>query len=708
MGFAKDSSKPAKRKALGGDLQKCSPKKVKVQGKGSTYKAKRVDSQSDQKAGAYHRKFVKKEGTRIDCTSAADQPVAKHEKKSRQEKRDEVQEKKARRSKNAGLIQDVVRKWEKLRDSQRTRKEERAQLVTSSLNQVKGHIAELAMSHTASRVIQAIAKHGSVSERQQILEDIKPKIMDLAKSPYGHFVVCKLIDLAPKTDVPGLLRLFKGHIPQLLRHPCGASIVVELYAAANAKQKNALAAEFYGKEFTLFEQNNAPAKLSDLLAKADAAKRRTIIQTLSVHLIPIMEKALVDPALVHRLIAEYIEVAPASAVADAVDNLSGPSLLRMVHTREGAKAACAVIAYGGAKERKKAIKAMKGHVKVMSEHEWGHSALIACLSRVDDTALLRKVLVAELVPLVGELVEHKFGRRILLQLLAPDCARYVPPNILAFVYPPTKSLKMAANEELQKQGDNAQATDANAGEQADDADAAAQPDDDNGDGDDDDDAHGSVEARPTELGLSKKDPELRRREVLGSGSGSLSRVLTQAVAGEAGRLLRSSLGHDLAVEVARGGAAGLLQELDAEGVKAVHDAIVSEAACERPGPSNESQEEPGTSVQTVEHILEQYYSSRALRKLLLMGAVEGPGGAAACDLATALWEGALKGRCKDWVGSKGAEKVMAALLDCGLAAVQKEVTRELTPLLGQPVQQWAAMFRAAPKEKEKAKLTMKM
>ena len=61
-----------------------------------------------------------------------------------------------------------------------------------------------------------------------------------------------------------------------------------------------------------------------------------------------------------RLLAEYLEAAGAGAVAEAVEALSGPSLMRMVHTRHGAYVGCAVLAYGSPKDRKKAVKAMKG------------------------------------------------------------------------------------------------------------------------------------------------------------------------------------------------------------------------------------------------------------------------------------------------------------------------------------------------------------
>lgn len=66
-------------------------------------------------------------------------------------------------------------------------------------------------------------------------------------------------------------------------------------------------AEFYGREYVLFEGgtiNNqaggAPAHLSDLLAGVEPAKRRAVMTHMSQGLVPIMEKGLVDPPLVHR------------------------------------------------------------------------------------------------------------------------------------------------------------------------------------------------------------------------------------------------------------------------------------------------------------------------------------------------------------------------------------------------------------------------
>lgn len=148
---------------------------------------------------------------------------------------------KARRNKNFNLIQEVVLLWEEARRHDAT-PDKRSKLVTAIMGKVKGHVAELAGSHAASRVIQTCAKHGSPagarlrggvprlrcmgaagcrrrrrcatrvtctrssrtpSERAAILTALQPRLLELSKSSYGHFVVSKLIALAPKDQLPG-------------------------------------------------------------------------------------------------------------------------------------------------------------------------------------------------------------------------------------------------------------------------------------------------------------------------------------------------------------------------------------------------------------------------------------------------------------------------------------------------------------------------
>ena len=51
-------------------------------------------------------------------------------------------------------------------------------------------------------------------------------------------------------------------------------------------------------------------------------------------------------------------------------------------------------------------------------------------------------------------------------------------------------------------------------------------------------------------------------------------------------------------------------------------------------------------MRTGESALDHFYASRALRRLVLAGREEGPGGEAARAFTTCFWRDALKGRCK--------------------------------------------------------------
>lgn len=50
---------------------------------------------------------------------------------------------------------------------------------------------------------------------------------------------------------------------------------------------------------------------------------------------------------------------------------------------------------------------------------------------------------------LAELVEHKYGYRVLMQLLHPYCGRYLPPQLLAISRPPAKEYSAEAMQRQQ-------------------------------------------------------------------------------------------------------------------------------------------------------------------------------------------------------------------------------------------------------------------
>jgi hypothetical protein len=69
--------------------------------------------------------------------------------------------------------------------------------------QVVGNVMGLANHHSASRVIQWCLKEGSDADKAKLTTEVRANIVPLSKSKYGRFVVQKLINVAPKEEVPG-------------------------------------------------------------------------------------------------------------------------------------------------------------------------------------------------------------------------------------------------------------------------------------------------------------------------------------------------------------------------------------------------------------------------------------------------------------------------------------------------------------------------
>jgi len=92
-----------------------------------------------------------------------------------------------------------------------------------------------------------------------------------------------------------------------------------------------------------------------------------------------------------------------------------------------------------------------------------------------------------------------------------------------------------------------------------------------------------------------------------------------------------------------------------------------------------------------EHILLNYFSSRAMRRLIVASSHHASEDGASTDFPMLLWEAALKGRCQQWLGTH-AEKILAALATCNNSTISNAMEVELQPILGKSVEQWAADF----------------
>ena len=95
-------------------------------------------------------------------------------------------------------MQTCVQLWEKLRPHD-VPPQARVALVDRILDTMRGKVVALSQNHSTSRVVQAVIKHGSDANRQDILAEMLPHVLDLSRSQHGHFCVVKLIHVLAST-----------------------------------------------------------------------------------------------------------------------------------------------------------------------------------------------------------------------------------------------------------------------------------------------------------------------------------------------------------------------------------------------------------------------------------------------------------------------------------------------------------------------------
>ncbi|XP_064949655.1 pumilio homolog 24-like isoform X1 [Musa acuminata AAA Group] len=603
---------------------------------------------------------------------------AKKEPKTPRERRLAAKEmaetRKKKRKPNYNLEKELASLWEKMR-CYNVGKQARSELVSEALRKMNGKFVEIAGSHVAARVLQTCVKYCTQEERDAVFEALRPHLLALSRKKYAVHLVKKLLDHASKKQLEWFISSLHGHVTSLLRHSVGSAVIDYVFHLANGSQKQILLMEMYSTELQLFKDLTLTnsGRLVDIISKLGLQKSSVLQHMMSV-IQSLLEKGIVDHSIIHKALMEFFTIADKSSAADVIQqllpllvresasaeespyfsapemqkkrkiknkNVKEPLLARMIRTRDGLKICILCVKHASAKERKKVIKGIKGHVRKLSLDQLGSLLLVCVLSVVDDTKLVTKIVIREMQTMLKELVLDKNGRRTVLQLLHPQCSRYFAPEDLACLSLSVPSLSAQAEETEDPMEVGLEQCQ-------------------NGEAPMTDNENSEVGRKSVQLDTVGKKDSFRRRCELMVESG-LAEGLFETCTDNVGELLRSNFGKEVVYELAVGGSDGILQSF-ADRMDALHKAIASLAALPK---TNESQEE---------HVLENFHSSRLIRKLIL----DCPG------FAATLWEMALDGKCDVWAQGHSC-KVLLAFLESSISEVKDLAKPELQPLMDRGV-----------------------
>ncbi|KAJ2932975.1 hypothetical protein H1R20_g4112, partial [Candolleomyces eurysporus] len=333
---------------------------------------------------------------------------------------------------------------------------ERQKHVKDLMSVIRGKVMDIVFKHDASRIVQTIVKYGGQKERDEVASELKGKFRELAQNKYSKFLVTKLIRFCP-THRQFMLLEFQPQVLRLLLHREATSVLADAFELyANAYERSILLREFYGKEATLFtlttgsneEKEKVKKGLAGILEGVDVERKRRVLSSLKENLTKIFnnpDKGAITHAIVHRALWEYLnalsglpEEAEQEKLRREMFETCQDVLAEMVHTKDGSKVVREFLAYGTAKDRKQILKVLKPHIERMCLDDEAQNVLFTALDVTDDTKLLSKSLVSEIVDAAPRLYTTVQGRRSLLSLARVDT---LPPLKLPPYPKPTLSVQ---------------------------------------------------------------------------------------------------------------------------------------------------------------------------------------------------------------------------------------------------------------------------
>ncbi|KAH6598997.1 hypothetical protein BASA50_003317 [Batrachochytrium salamandrivorans] len=375
---------------------------------------------------------------------------------ARTEQKALLKDRKMQRS-HAPMIMEAKTIWEELRQK-RLKKQERRELMNRMMGLVTGKAKEIIFKHDASRIIQCCLKYGSPSQRDQIAKELSGHYAQLSQSQYGRFIVSKILNYCSPEYRSAVISEFYGKVRKLIRHKEVSLILDEAYSQfANAAQRSALMEEFYGPEYAVFKSLDGSRTLKTLL-ETQPEKKPSIMRYLRQTLDSVLQKGsfnLSKTPILHRAIYEYLTYADLKVAKDMIELLKD-HLVHILHTRDGARIAQYCILHATPKDRKHIIKSFKGFVHAIATEQYGHSVLLTCFECIDDTVIVSKSLIAELLSpssssqapgtektasrvavasagaaaSISELLRNKYGSRVILFLLAGRNKKYQPAYLI--------------------------------------------------------------------------------------------------------------------------------------------------------------------------------------------------------------------------------------------------------------------------------------
>ncbi|XP_015512162.1 protein penguin [Neodiprion lecontei] len=357
-----------------------------------------------------------------DTTEKPDWLEFKKQKKELREKR---------REKRLTNAYDVTVKAKKIGEKLRRAdcsKEERVELTTQLYELLKGQFSKLVFMHDMARIVQWLLKYCTSEIRKNVTDELQKSIVLMLQSKYAKNCVKTLLKHGTDEIRAMIIAACSGNIVRLASHSVSAPVLELAYSSwATDADKLYFKQEFYGDMYKLAKDSQIKT-LADVYKLAGDMKSATL-SAVKGNLIKILNKKLINTSLVHSVLLEFLRNCTKDD-RDEMITMVRSLIAELSQTKDGAKSAMICLWHGTKKDRKLAMKALKDQVKNVATNEHGHMVLLALFDCIDDTVLVKKMILTELLNDLTEIASNEYGRCVILYLVARRDSHYFHPKVI--------------------------------------------------------------------------------------------------------------------------------------------------------------------------------------------------------------------------------------------------------------------------------------
>jgi len=336
--------------------------------------------------------------------------------------------------------------------------------IMETLKERSATMEEFINTKIGSRVVQACLKWGTRKQRQSLLASLKEHLPRLAVNRFGHVVVLKLLTYAMKTardrkpteeekkaqmeNLREFLEPFKGkHLHRAFYHKYGCKVINGIYynEVVSAKQKRKLLHDVAVPQAVALLRPELPGSktLRQILVAEDLTEdhRKAISSHLREAADKTVDKELLGCDITHFIFQAFCEHASEEQLKDLSEKtMAGAPYL--LSSKPGAEALLYMLGVANAKQRKALCRDLKGKFAALANNAVDYVVMIRLACTVDDTVLISKTMLAEMIAELQEICFDKYGRKVLAWFFKPaDTRLFSPYEIKCASLPAPTSLK---------------------------------------------------------------------------------------------------------------------------------------------------------------------------------------------------------------------------------------------------------------------------